>query len=134
MIIFFPCSHSQIQKLRLNPRLNNFFLCYCSRLNNSDELKDYLDTIYCTAAQYNDPPMYPVTMACGGIDGAPEGSDILSRIFAGVVAFRGNRSCYHTNTNYFSIETIGGWAWQVTTYSYDNKIIRTVHKLLRKIA
>ncbi|RVX20133.1 Lysosomal Pro-X carboxypeptidase [Vitis vinifera] len=84
----------------------------CDRLNNSDELKDYLDTIYCTAAQYNDPPMYPVTMACGGIDGAPEGSDILSRIFAGVVAFRGNRSCYHTNTNYFSIETIRGWVWQ----------------------
>ncbi|CBI17110.3 unnamed protein product, partial [Vitis vinifera] len=82
----------------------------CDRLNNSDELKDYLDTIYCTAAQYNDPPMYPVTMACSGIDGAPEGSDILSRIFAGVVAYGGNSSCYTTSHN--PTETSEGWAWQ----------------------
>ncbi|KAL6341995.1 hypothetical protein AAG906_038241 [Vitis piasezkii] len=82
----------------------------CDQLNNSDELKDYLDTIYCIAAQYNDPPMYPVTMVCGGIDGAPEGSDILSRIFAGVVAYGGNRSCYTTSHN--PTETSGGWGWQ----------------------
>ncbi|KAL6341939.1 hypothetical protein AAG906_038184 [Vitis piasezkii] len=56
---------------------------------------------------------YPVTVVCGGIDGAPEGSDILSRIFAGVVAFRGNMSCYYTsNTTDYPIETIQGWGWQ----------------------
>ena len=79
------------------------------------------------AAQYDDPPSYPVTMICSGIDGAPEGSDVLSRIFAGVVALRGNMSCYSINAAGFSIQTVGdtnspdlsvetveGWAWQVT--------------------
>ena len=74
--------------------------------------------MYAVAAQYNHPPRYPVTVVCGGIDGAPEGSDILSRIFAGVVAYRGNRSCYNTSVN--PTETSEGWRWQVTTYLYDN--------------
>ncbi|KAK6144308.1 hypothetical protein DH2020_021128 [Rehmannia glutinosa] len=64
----------------------------CSHLNSSGELKDFLDSMYATAAQYNAPPNYPVTMVCKGIDGAPkEADDILGRIFAGVVSFRGNR-------------------------------------------
>ena len=87
-MVFFSSSHSLIQKLRLNLRtLYFFFLCYFSQLNNSDELKDYLRILYAVAAQYNDPPLYPVTMVCGGIDGAPKGSDILSRIYAGLVFF-----------------------------------------------
>ncbi|KAL6312817.1 hypothetical protein AAG906_022545 [Vitis piasezkii] len=84
----------------------------CVQLNNSDELKDYLETAYSIAAQYNEPRMYPVTKVCGGIDGAPEGSDILTRIFADVVAFRGNKSCCYTNATDYSIETIEGWKWQ----------------------
>ena len=88
---------------------------YCfSDLNKADELKDYLDTMYAVAAQYNHPPRYPVTVVCGGIDGAPEGSDILSRIFEGLVAFRGNESCY--NTSLSPTETSEGWRWQVNTY------------------
>ncbi|CBI17111.3 unnamed protein product, partial [Vitis vinifera] len=47
----------------------------CTELSTSDELKDYLDETYSVAAQYNHPPRYPVTVVCGGIDGAPEGSD-----------------------------------------------------------
>ncbi|XP_034687382.1 lysosomal Pro-X carboxypeptidase-like [Vitis riparia] len=85
----------------------------CGQLNNSDELKEFLERTYSIAAQYDAPPSYPVTVVCGGIDGAPEGSDILSRIFAGVVAFRGNMSCYYTsNTTDYPIETIQGWGWQ----------------------
>ncbi|XP_055834022.1 uncharacterized protein LOC129902681 [Solanum dulcamara] len=82
----------------------------CSKLNDSYELKDYLDTIYSVAAQYNKPPNYPVTVVCGGIDGAPKGSHILDRIQAGIVAFKGNSSCY--NTNSMPSETGLGWRWQ----------------------
>ncbi|KAL6342046.1 hypothetical protein AAG906_038292 [Vitis piasezkii] len=97
-----------------------------AQLINFDELKDYLETAYSIAAQYNEPRMYLVTKVCGGIDGAPEGSDILSRIFADVVAFRGNKSCYYTNTTDYSIETIEGWKWQdikLILYEFASNII-----------
>ncbi|KAK4358642.1 hypothetical protein RND71_020871 [Anisodus tanguticus] len=82
----------------------------CSHLNDSFELKDYLDTTYAKVAQYNNPPSYPVTVVCGGIDGAPKGSHILDRIFAGIVAHQGNQSCY--NTSNIPNETSLGWEWQ----------------------
>ncbi|KAA8544162.1 hypothetical protein F0562_022202 [Nyssa sinensis] len=82
----------------------------CTHLNNSSELKNYLNRLYARAAQYNAPPSYPVTVVCGGIDGASEGTDILGRIFAGNAALRGNRSCYDINTH--PSETSVGWAWQ----------------------
>ncbi|XP_059643915.1 uncharacterized protein LOC132285736 [Cornus florida] len=82
----------------------------CSQLKRSLELKEYLETIYDGAAQYNHPPTYPVTVVCGGIDGASEETDILGRIFAGVVAYRGNRSCY--NTTVTPSQTSVGWRWQ----------------------
>ncbi|CAK9158770.1 unnamed protein product [Ilex paraguariensis] len=84
----------------------------CKHLNNSSELKDYLDSMYATAAQYNQPPEYPVTKVCGGIDGASEGSDILGRIFAGVVGYKGNWSCYDTGQYIYPDETNVGWGWQ----------------------
>uniref|UniRef100_A0A2N9GDX8 Uncharacterized protein n=1 Tax=Fagus sylvatica TaxID=28930 RepID=A0A2N9GDX8_FAGSY len=62
-------------------------------------------------AQYNHPPSYPVTMVCSGIDGAPSEIDILSKIFAGVVAYFGNSSCYVNGPRNIS-ETIEGWSWQ----------------------
>ncbi|KAF8396468.1 hypothetical protein HHK36_018091 [Tetracentron sinense] len=81
-------------------------------LNTSSELKDYLDTIYAEAAQYDRPPTYPVTVVCGGIDGAPKGTDILGRVFAGFAAFRGNRSCYDPTEFNYPSETSVGWGWQ----------------------
>ncbi|KAK6144286.1 hypothetical protein DH2020_021106 [Rehmannia glutinosa] len=84
----------------------------CSHLNSSGELKDFLDSMYATAAQYNAPPNYPVTMVCKGIDGAPKEADILGRIFAGVVSFRGNQTCYDTNYYNYPSETSIGWRWQ----------------------
>ena len=82
-------------------------------LNRSSELKDFLEMIYTLAAQYNQPPEYPVTVICSGIDEASEGSDVLSRIFAGVVAYFGNMSCYDTNMLDYPPEIIVGWNWQV---------------------
>ncbi|KAI4334308.1 hypothetical protein L6164_019019 [Bauhinia variegata] len=83
----------------------------CYPLNESLDLKNSLEYKYASAAQYNDPPTYPVTVICSGIDGASLGNDTLSKIYAGLVAYWGNSSC-----NYISPAnmtwTIGGWSWQ----------------------
>nr|GMD28470.1 lysosomal Pro-X carboxypeptidase-like [Ipomoea batatas] len=87
-------------------------------LNSSWELKDYLDEIYCEAAQYNSPPEYPVTMVCGAIDGAPKEAHILDRIHAGVVASEGNQPCYNVSAGETppaspgEDDEIWGWNWQ----------------------
>lgn len=95
-------------------RLTKFriwFLCI-RPLEDSYELKGYLRLMYAYAAQYNDPPNYPVNMVCGGIDGAAFGNDIISKIFAGVVAYGGNMSCY-VNPPTNETETSVGFRWQV---------------------
>ncbi|KAJ8749874.1 hypothetical protein K2173_013789 [Erythroxylum novogranatense] len=84
----------------------------CHPLNRRFELEDYLDSIYTDAAQYNHPPAYPVSVVCGGIDGAPQGTDILDRIFQGVISYMGNRSCYDMNEYNYPTETSLGWRWQ----------------------
>ncbi|PSR89907.1 Lysosomal Pro-X carboxypeptidase [Actinidia chinensis var. chinensis] len=85
----------------------------CAPLNKSSELKNYLDTIYCIATQYNRPSNNYLPTVCGGIDEANEGADILSRIFGGVVAFMGNMTCYDTNAyNDPTDQTNMGWSWQ----------------------
>nr|GMD24117.1 lysosomal Pro-X carboxypeptidase-like [Ipomoea batatas] len=86
----------------------------CKGLKSSDELKNYLDSTYCTAAQYDRPPKYPVTEVCGGIDSAPKGTDILDRIHAGVVGLEGNRTCYDPHVySPPTSETNIGWTWQL---------------------
>ncbi|TKY48591.1 Lysosomal Pro-X carboxypeptidase [Spatholobus suberectus] len=67
--------------------------------------------MYTSAAQYNEPPRYPVTVICGGIDGASFGSDILSKIYAGLVAYKGNTKC-KVNGHPIVSETTVGWKWQ----------------------
>ncbi|KAJ1388978.1 Peptidase S28 [Sesbania bispinosa] len=85
----------------------------CYPLRRSVALKYYLEDIYAIAAQYNSPPAYPVSMVCGGIDGASFGSDILSRIYAGVVAFNGNTKCTVNGGGPANeSETFDGWSWQ----------------------
>lgn len=72
--------------------------------------------MYTSAAQYNSPPKYPVTVICGGIDGASIGSDILSKIVAGLVAYRGNITCKVNGPTNIS-ETSEGWRWQVIAFT-----------------
>ncbi|KAK7261276.1 hypothetical protein RIF29_27585 [Crotalaria pallida] len=83
----------------------------CRSLNDASELKNYLITMYGYAAQYDLPPQYPVTTICGGIDGASFGSDILSKIAAGLVAFRGYGTCKVNGPTIVS-DTSVGWRWQ----------------------
>ncbi|KAG8483425.1 hypothetical protein CXB51_022239 [Gossypium anomalum] len=83
----------------------------CKPLKSSSELKNELENMYAVVAQYDSPPWYPVTVVCGGIDGANEKQNILDKIFAGVVAYKGNRSCYiNPPTN--ESETYVKWRWQ----------------------
>ncbi|KAK4286392.1 hypothetical protein QN277_002953 [Acacia crassicarpa] len=84
----------------------------CRKLENSSELRNYLDSIYTDAAQYNKPPNYPVTVMCEAIDAAANKTDTLGQIFEGLVAFNGNKSCYDTNQYNQPTETNIGWGWQ----------------------
>ncbi|KAG6678984.1 hypothetical protein I3843_14G106500 [Carya illinoinensis] len=50
---------------------------------------------------------------CSAIDGASVGTDTLGRIYAGVVAYMGHRSCYDMNEfKNATDQTNEGWRWQ----------------------
>ncbi|KAI3683578.1 hypothetical protein L1987_84086 [Smallanthus sonchifolius] len=82
----------------------------CSPLSNPSELKNYLDSMYASAAQYNAPPRYPTSQICQAIDRASNTTDILDRVFAGVVAYQPGRSCYSMSSEVS--QTSIGWQWQ----------------------
>ncbi len=90
--------------------------CLHSQLNESADLKDFLESIYAEAAQYNEPPTYPVNVICSAIDGASVGTDTLGRVYAGVVAYLENRTCYDMNEFNQPTETNQGWRWQVASF------------------
>lgn len=79
------------------------------------------------AAQYDAPPKYPVSEICGGIDGVST-NDTLAKIFVGLVAYEGNKSCYVNDYQPVSdddLETLQGWEWQVILYTLF--IVYTCH-------
>lgn len=73
---------------------------------------EYLDTLYSVVAQYDNPPDYPLNVVCNGIDNGTQGTDILGRIFSGIVAYIGKKPCYDFN-EFWSSESVDGWDWQV---------------------
>lgn len=104
---------------RVASRRNGLFILSqrfktCTNISKAIVVKEFLDSLYSVAAQYNEPPDYPVSKICRAIDGASNGTDVLGRIVAGVVAaFAGNNvSCY--DLGYFDrpTETRVGWEWQ----------------------
>ncbi|KAL5580171.1 hypothetical protein UlMin_012613 [Ulmus minor] len=108
-------SWSEIDKVAAKPNglsiLSKKFRT-CWPLKKSSDLKNFLESTYASAAQYNSPPRYPVTVVCGGIDEANSSrTDILGKIFSGVVALQGNKSCYVNEPKNLS-ETSVGWSWQ----------------------
>ncbi|KAL3718218.1 hypothetical protein ACJRO7_003365 [Eucalyptus globulus] len=108
-------SWSEIDRVAHKPdglsNLNKMFKT-CKPLESVDELKGYLKSLYWRAAQYDDPPIYPVTMICNGIDGANTiENGILGKIFAGIVAYDGNSTCY-VNPSTDVSQTSLGWSWQ----------------------
>ncbi|MED6155462.1 hypothetical protein PIB30_005666 [Stylosanthes scabra] len=67
----------------------------CKKLRKVEVLKDYLDTMYDTAAQYN---AALVERLCGAIDEAAKNkTDIIGQIFEAVVAYHDgiDSSCYY---------------------------------------
>ncbi|KAJ8429624.1 hypothetical protein Cgig2_012286 [Carnegiea gigantea] len=78
----------------------------CAHLNKTDELKSFLENLYDVVAQYRRP-----SLICNAIDKETNETDILSRIYAGVVAYFGAMTCY--NTKVWDLgETSVGYAWQ----------------------
>ncbi|KAH7850615.1 hypothetical protein Vadar_000467 [Vaccinium darrowii] len=87
----------------------------CSTLSSAAELESYLIGLYAGAAQYDFPPSYPVAQFCGGVDGAKQGTGVLGKIFAGLVALTGNQTCYvNQASNSPSVSNVpsDGWSWQ----------------------
>ncbi|CAN0916550.1 Lysosomal Pro-X carboxypeptidase [Linum grandiflorum] len=76
------------------------------------DFKDYLDSIYADAAQYNEPPEYPVEIVCRAIDSADK-SDLLGQILAAVVAYTGNNSCNDVLGFSTPSASSRAWRWQV---------------------
>lgn len=107
-------SWGEIEKIASKPNglsilSKRFKTCY--PLNRTFELEDFLDSIYSEAAQYDYPPEFPVSIVCGGINKASAArTDILDRIFSGVVAYLGKRSCYDMNE--FNYPDTDEWRWQ----------------------
>ena len=98
-----------------------FFFLFSSPLRSSTELENYLWSVYASAAQYNHPAKHPVNRICGAIDGTYSGNGILSKIAAGVFAYRGKLSCY-INEPRNATETDVGWRWQVRCLNLISQI------------
>lgn len=92
------------------------------------DLVSYLATIYVESAKFDIPPIYPVDIICRGIDKAPNGTDILGRVFAGLVAISGNSSCY-INASSLNSNLLSGWDWQVCIHC---TLTHTLSKILVK--
>ncbi|CAH2072127.1 unnamed protein product [Thlaspi arvense] len=90
----------------------------CAPLRRSFDIKDYLDTIYAEAAQYNGDGGYWVTTLCKAINENPPNrkNDLLDRIFAGVVAYIGNRSCYDIDLFARPSNDSIAWNWQACKF------------------
>ncbi|XP_002523750.2 lysosomal Pro-X carboxypeptidase [Ricinus communis] len=110
-------SWSEIDRVAAQPNglltLSNMFNT-CSPLNSSTELREYLEILYVSAAQYDNPPYNPVQNTCRGIDGAPPGTDILGRIVAGLKSrIPSWSSCYDVPT--WDLSNKSAWDWQTCT-------------------
>nr|GMD14315.1 lysosomal Pro-X carboxypeptidase [Ipomoea batatas] len=84
----------------------------CGNLSDVTDLTSYLVTIYVQNAKFDIPPIYPVDMICRGIDEARNETDILDRIFAGLVAIAGNSSCYINASRLTDSNSLLSWSWQ----------------------
>ncbi|KAH7561146.1 hypothetical protein JRO89_XS10G0179600 [Xanthoceras sorbifolium] len=83
----------------------------CSPLDSSHKLKRQLAVVYVVSAQYDNPPENWVSKVCSAIDGAPQGTDILGRVAAGLNAsVFGGGPCNHISD--FGLNNKSGWHWQ----------------------
>ncbi|KAI5411556.1 uncharacterized protein LOC127086147 [Lathyrus oleraceus] len=99
------------QRNGLSSLSQRFNTCY--PLEQSDELKEFLRIIYIYSAQFD----YPlVRNICKAIDGASFGSDVLSRIYGGVVAYHESNKCTVNAYKYtVAADTFNVYEWQRCT-------------------
>ncbi|XP_013713065.2 lysosomal Pro-X carboxypeptidase-like [Brassica napus] len=77
------------------------------------DIKDFLDSIYAESVQFNGNPGDWVATLCNAIDNPPNRKNyVLDRIFAGVVAYFGNQSCYDTDLVIQPSNNAIAWSWQ----------------------
>lgn len=98
--------------LLLNLTINDNFTC--SKLNASDDVKDYLVYMYGEAAQYDDPISRPVETICAAIDRSAKKTDVVGQIAEAVFSYMGNHSCYDIGgVSDFDQDSAIQWDWQV---------------------
>lgn len=85
----------------------------CAPLSRSFDIKDFLDSIYAESVQFNRNPGDWVATLCNAIDNPPNRKNyVLDRIFAGIVAYIGNQSCYDTGLFIQPSNDVIAWSWQ----------------------
>ncbi|OMO58224.1 hypothetical protein CCACVL1_25531 [Corchorus capsularis] len=85
--------------------LSNIFNS-CMPLYSSEELKNYLSSVFLFSAQYGNPPYDFVSHICNAIDEAPEGTDILGKVAIGLNAsFFGGRVLQNISDSIVAVYT-----------------------------
>lgn len=119
LCIFLQLKHLKYQMINLSFL---FSILFSSPLRFVEQIKSHLKNLYREAAQYDNPPTYPVSVICDAIDHTHSSPNetTLQKIFAGMVAYRGNNSCYNVDTTMLVSDPISsqdqiseGWLWQV---------------------
>ncbi|KAK9168494.1 hypothetical protein Syun_000634 [Stephania yunnanensis] len=94
----------------------------CEPLTDTNSLKSYLEDMYSDVAQYEwlPDPRHSVKGICDAIDSeSTQSTDVLDRVYAGVVAHMGQKKCYHINPPTDSTQSqsqkYDGWGWQCCT-------------------
>ncbi|XP_057451999.1 uncharacterized protein LOC130743787 [Lotus japonicus] len=83
-----------------------------SKLYKASKLKDILELVYTSAAQYKAPTDFQVNTICEVIDAAAaKKTYILDRIFQGVVGVLRNQSCYYMDEYNHQTQTNLNWRW-----------------------
>ncbi|KAF8034270.1 hypothetical protein BT93_C0538 [Corymbia citriodora subsp. variegata] len=93
----------------------------CRELTNTEELTNWLDSAYSYLAMVNYPypsdfimplPGHPIREVCRKIDGCPDGTSVLERVFEGVNVFynhTGEVNCFELDDDPHGMN---GWSWQ----------------------
>ncbi|KAL0534165.1 hypothetical protein IC582_028449 [Cucumis melo] len=89
----------------------------CGKLKTSSEIKSLMDSVFTTAAQYNNPFENPVSGICVAIDEeAKKKSDVIEQVVAGIIAYLGERPCYDVYEFAYYNDPLNQYVWQVLLF------------------
>lgn len=76
-----------------------------------------MDSVFTTAAQYNNPFENPVSGICVAIDEeAKKKSDVIKQVVAGIIAYLGERPCYDVYEFAYYNDPLNQYVWQVLLF------------------